>query len=73
MISQKLLKEYDLNTVNDNYSMVVESRLNGNFEQAKKQFKRIELSKRLEFITHCKNLTNDKRAIEFFQNILFIK
>lgn len=47
---RSLLRDYSLSSRSDYYNMIIESYINGNKEQAKKQFKAMPKANRLHFI-----------------------
>lgn len=68
MLSKQLLKDYECKTIEDYFDIVIVSRINGNISQAKEQFKKIEKSRRSEFLDYVKNTSSDY-IYEFFLEV----
>ena len=55
MISKKTLKNYGWETIEDYFNYIVESQINGNFEQVKELFKKLSKKQREEFYIYLKD------------------
>ncbi len=65
MVGKKTLKDYELNDIYEYYDMCINSRLNGNIEQAKRQALKLTKDQRFRFLEYIDNLTNGETE-EFF-------
>ena len=55
MISKKDLKNYEFNDLNRYYEYIVESRINGQFEQVNELIQKLSYSQYMEFVIYCNN------------------
>ena len=66
MISKKLLKSYECDDIYDYFNIVMESKINGNRQQAIDQFKKIDKKLRFDFLVHVQNVSEDYNLYDFF-------
>ena len=69
MISQKLLKDYEIQEVYQYYDICIDSYINGQIAQAKTQIKKFSKEQKLDFIEYLKDLPNE--YFNFFIKHLF--
>ena len=50
MISKKCLKDYEFKTIEDYYSYIVDSKINGNHSQVKDLYKKLSIDQRRAFV-----------------------
>lgn len=50
MISKKCLKNYEFETIEDYYSYIVDSKINGNYAQTKELYKNLSVEQRRAFV-----------------------
>jgi hypothetical protein len=50
MISKKTLKNFEFKEIEEYYSYIIESYINGNFKQVQELFKRLNKSQKLDFL-----------------------
>ena len=55
MISKKLLKNYGYNSIEEYFIYIVESEINGNFEQKKELFNNMNKAQKEKFYLYLKN------------------
>lgn len=61
---KKLLKFYDLKNVTDYYDIIMESLINGQFVQAKEQFKKLPKTHNKDFLLYVhENYQNFKQVL----------
>lgn len=53
MVSQKLIKEYDFETIEDYYNYVIESKINGQHKQCNDLIIEMSKSQKIDFIRHA--------------------
>lgn len=63
MVSAKTLKGYDLTTIEDYFNVILESKINGQILQTKKQFAKLSKEQKKDFLFW---LTRDSEVYNFF-------
>ena len=69
MLSKKLLKSYECNDIYDYFNIVIESKINGNRQQAIDQFKKIDKKLTFDFLVHVQNVSEDYNLYDFFLDV----
>lgn len=72
---KSILKEYDFNYIEEYYQYIVDSYINGNFEQSKRLYKGMKKEDQKEFIIYLQSIHIQENTIpEYFEimlNVLF--
>ena len=68
MVSKKILKQYNFDSLDDYFNMTLESKINGNFSQAKNQFKKMDKIQKIKFIEFVR--VNEPSEYSFFLNLI---
>jgi len=53
MISQKTLKQYDFQSIEDYYNYIIDSKINGNRKQVKDLYRSLSSKQKTEFIEYA--------------------
>ena len=59
MISQKTIKKYEFNNLDDYYAYIIDSKINGNFSQVKDLIKKLSKGQKEDFINYLNNYQID--------------
>ena len=68
MIGKSTLKGYEFNSITDYYDYIVESKINGNFEQVRNLTKRLSGEQKAEFLHYVIN--NFKEYDTYFISLI---
>lgn len=69
MVSRRTLKEYGFTSLDDYFNMTLDSKINGQFSQAKEQFRKMDKGQKLEFIEFVR--INAPDHYDFFMQNIF--
>ena len=50
MISQKTLKQYDFESIEDYFNYIIESKINGNHKQVKDLYRKLSAKQKIDFL-----------------------
>lgn len=59
MISKKTLKKYEFKTIEDYFSYIIDSQINGNHTQVKELFKKLSNDQKKTFFNYIKQFDKD--------------
>jgi len=61
MISKKTLKDYEFNSIEDYFNYIIDSQINGNSQQVKDLFKKLDKNQKRLFFAYIQNYDKSLR------------
>ncbi len=73
MVSKKLIKSYDFETIEEYYGYILESEINGNRSQVQSLIKALSTEQKKDCLNYFRNSfgTNKNTDLEIVQNLIF--
>lgn len=68
-VTKTTLRQYEFDSIDDYYEMIITSKLNGQFEQTKDQFKKLSKGQKSEFLNYVR--INSPEYLEYFLSIAY--
>lgn len=67
MVSKKLIKGYDLNSLEDYFQYILNSRINGNGDQCIDLFEKLSEKQRIDFYVYVYDVSSEGALVDFLK------